>query len=389
MRLLTLLVASFCFAFAASAQDSGLLVGLSTQNSARPYHTLWIPAGTTHPLDLDELILPRKDGFWRIGSYSTCAPGDNDLFTGTLANVVETEELWIVPVSTAPSLEGPLSCETALAPPATEKGAASTNEGQKNSGHAGLLDPCDSSTTTVTFVSQQYVSQIDKSAFECGIHPDGSTQFATRALDKDPELPLSAFFGAKADDAFVQAAKAELIAFSKKARDGEGCPPEKIDPTSWVIFHEQGRWKTRGWVTTNRTCGYGNEFALPYRPSENLTDHDITAQAWWYIAKDVFGAYDAVMSSDRSFALVLTGPHCSWNADDARCAQQQGDSIAHGYHFQSEYTAQETFRLSIQRDEQIVMIVSVQGQAGVARFTRELTALQSRGLLKPKIAAQN
>jgi len=129
--------AATCFLLVASdtvaEAQSGLLLGLrrecDEERCETAYRTLWIAsrAGTLQIMELPELIVPRKTGFWRVGVRSYCHPkgtkydADYDIWSDVV--------LFAKPVSQRPIIHGLLQCpEPAQTPNAAQRSCDDIDE---------------------------------------------------------------------------------------------------------------------------------------------------------------------------------------------------------------------------------------------------------------------
>jgi hypothetical protein len=77
--------------------EVGALVGLAGPGGK--LRTVWLPAaGKAEPVQLTPLIVPRRDGFWRLGLVDTC--GQEDVGMAGPAWSAETAQyIWAAPIN--------------------------------------------------------------------------------------------------------------------------------------------------------------------------------------------------------------------------------------------------------------------------------------------------
>jgi len=153
----------FLSGLAVSAQaQSGVLLGIHISNSASSgdtYKTYWITATTGEPrlaAVLPDLVLPRKDGFWRVGIYENSfseryEPGSLIELGGTEARYFENQEakLYAVPVGQIPKVDVTADDpQPASAPKKPTSEEPTATEDDDNSGQ-----PCSVERTSVLKIS--------------------------------------------------------------------------------------------------------------------------------------------------------------------------------------------------------------------------------------------
>jgi hypothetical protein len=338
--------------------------------------------------ELPDLVVPRSDGFWRVGVHTYCQPPDN----WTIA----TEDVLIaVPVSKRPAVkEGLIPCEQA-------KGIAEEKYRQlvskKNGSNKDDVDlamakadgpayQCDSVEITIEFLNPFYVSLSNGYETLCGVHPDGRVDYGVWRLDSldQPGVSLSSIFGEKAADAYVSLAKQALVdnandpfqsdvgrtkppktyrtdqSLEELSMGDSGCFPGDVNDREWYISRHEGRWIEQGGIFTHRLCGVV-EFPLRSKMfTWSVIDKSVPLDMKW-LRSLLPNARDAFWSPRKDLLVVLT------KNDSLSVFKPVGEKIG-----------RPLLTLPLTQQEVPVMAEWALG-AGVERWTRELTTLQHRG----------
>jgi hypothetical protein len=248
----------------------GVLIGIHRQGTdsnpgpgqvpltAGSLRTVWLAVddpshpATIAPVEIPDLLLPRRTGFWRLGLLGTCAEDDfldvNDKVLG--ASVDIADHLWSAPAGQRPRV----TLDDTTEPP----------ESPGSCVRHDMFCSIDR-RTSIYWVWPDYVSAELGGRYDCGAHPDWDPGYTLRRLD---DLTLSVGIG----DAFGPRVEAEaaraLAAAARKweadpPRGQEGCTSEaRFDPQMWHIERRPGGWYTEGWSNTLRICGYGIDFPI-------------------------------------------------------------------------------------------------------------------------------
>lgn len=271
---------ALCTPASSPAQQAGVLLGLNNQQS---YRTLWIvfsPDKAEVRADLQDLVLPRADGFWSAHVTSWCVK-DSEPATVPLAPASYTshEAFEISPVANprpAPKHPG-------------RPGACKDDE----------VLVCLSQSITVTGLFPEYVSLQDSNETSCGVHPDGWVDYILSRLD-DPKyqaLDVRQMFGPSGLQAFVEEVQ--------RGKDDQCGVDPTFGPHSWQLVHRRGEWVVNGWAVTARICGYGYDLFPHLAPPAEVVGRQAAPVPWDKITAAVSDATDAVLSPDGNFVLVL------------------------------------------------------------------------------------
>jgi hypothetical protein len=380
--------------------QSGLLLGLGRPCLEGPcetvYRTLWIAphGGTVQIVELPDLIVPRRVGFWRVGVRSYCDPNGLEDFKGN--KVPWPRDAWFAaPVRERPVVDGLVPCPA----------------------HA-QEDSCASESITLTFVNGEYISLQQRAVTECSMHSDGSGTWRVRRLGDRGASPLaySAIEGEGTSDEYERRAAHALMENDQGMRDagvllGEGDTEEdreirKSDPKwssmtevekvaamqavdhpcfpkhndgDWYIGRNQGRWVAYGAFDTHRLCGVYVHFELPSPAAlAGPATMPISLNA---IRKQVPGAYDAFWLPNQEMVAVLVGLGTPLPGEAFPSRTSLEVFSLHGKDL-----GKPTITMSLMDFEGPVMAESATG-SNVARWTTELTKIKAQGVVKPLLAA--
>lgn len=291
-----LLVGAQFLAFPASAQRSGVLLGLSETR------TLWIApdsTGRVHILENDSLLLvPRATGFWKVGRVAAGAAGEDTLARWS------TDSLWAAP------LDWPARRPRPAGPGAPEADSAEADESEDAFGfserHVTFVSP------TQVSVTEHYESNAALPSYGNPASVDPLEALAIAGIGtvpRDAGLPLDTSeatrgrFHAPCARQYRQAARDEGLGLSLTFDEMASWASE-----NWYIARGAGRWQLvrRFWVGTGAGRGFVFDCDAPYRLPARIVGHDTLRPAWGQIARQVPGATDAVASPSGDLVVVLT-----------------------------------------------------------------------------------
>jgi hypothetical protein len=214
--------------------QTAALIGLQQE----PYyeHEKWIPTSYRTLLvtfrdgkarlaaDVPALIVPRKDGFWRLGVLQK---GNDD------------ESIYAIPALSKPPVPSP---------------AASRDRGDLDS-------DCElSSAETIEFVNPEIVSVEDQEESSCGMHPSHTLLYGTYRIDDlKTALEITTVLGAAAGVAQTRSAP--------EPDPGDDCgvldPP---DSRNWGIKWSPGKWSVLSVYSTSQACGGDHSYEVKFTP---------------------------------------------------------------------------------------------------------------------------
>ncbi len=325
-----------CLSVPSAAQQSGVLLGLtgvqcSDNKCANRSHTLWIaPAeGKLKVLaDLDDLIVPRTSGFWRVAIRSRCHATD--------WSISQEDALTVQPV-TAKAPDRHDNCKEAEkeATRNYEKliASAKSSEGDDDDPQIatakmhGPAELCESTGIDILFINPDYISTSESYNEECGVHPDGSRSYQVAKLDA-PSQPVafSSLAGENAKQIYDRAALQALVenandflkhedpghqpytvnqTIKELSADNSQCFPELTD-TGWLIARKKGSWVAQGGVSTGRLCSAVVKFPLVAGSLTGLGIHE-NPGSLDAVKKTMPAARDAFWSPRGDMVVVRTG----------------------------------------------------------------------------------
>jgi hypothetical protein len=259
--------------------------------------------------ELPDLVVPRRDGFWRVGVRHYCDLSERN--GGSEDDSISKHDvLFSVPVSKRATVEG------LVAFPKTDQRV------------------CTASHISIKFLNPEYLSIEQGEEFNCGAHPDWSGSF-TVSRTGDAERKAISFGSLKGLDPgneYRHASAHALIENLQGLGDAEkyeeeyrsrykdwstmsdeekvsaldsgddGCFPNHND-TEWYITRRPRRWAALGAIPTHRLCGTLVKFELPLPAIFGTSNTPpVSLES---IRKRLPGALDAVWSPRQETLLVL------------------------------------------------------------------------------------
>lgn len=259
-RMLAALIAAFASVagpFAQSpkpAEPIGVLIGLranvgnplSVNEAPQPsaLRTMWVH-GTTGakpgaPLELRELVVPRRSGFWKLGLVADCVEENYVDADGAARGSMTTlnASLWADRIDKLPALK-PKRCS------------------RQDVTCSVVFE------TWIRWVWPEYVSVNDGGESGCGAHPGGTIAHRVRGLSDFKDLNIRDVLGLAVEQSFRRAFEAarEEDAKDRTLDEVKGCHEGvTFDPGAWNIEREAGKWRIKGWTDTQRWCGVGFDY---------------------------------------------------------------------------------------------------------------------------------
>jgi hypothetical protein len=302
--LLGIILAPLSTAF---AQASGVLIGvhrpgMDEQPDSARYETLWIARtpGGVRRATVSELLVPRADGFWRVGVAATCVRDPQ----------WRIDRLWMEKASTPPVVQ-----EGCPAVPASAVLFAG------DSADRAALDTmtvvCAIENIEITFITGNFIGAEHYVAQTEDCEPRGGRYDVTPVVTRwasDSSLALPAVAGPRAESPLVRATHLAL----RKAP--EECSDFAVDTTnfewaqsdvgSWYVARDRGRWRAH---VFGHVYGSDCSFDAPVDLSlpRSFTGHDVLRPSWATIRRAVPKAVDAVASPNGDMVVVITGDSLS------------------------------------------------------------------------------
>lgn len=287
------------------AQQAGVLLGYGeiTSDGGYQYKTMWIvfsPEEAHMAVTVQDVIVPRATGFWRVGKSILCeydANADRDS---------SRDVFWQTAIEKAPTIELDPPCKSHKLGDIRETG----EEGAPDAAHPHV-DLCRREAGELAFVSPEYLGE----RFDAwdGCDPRGGHDLHrddVRPIEKGEPVSLTDFFGERAAAAYSLAAKK---GFAERTKD-YSCPapdPKLYDLKSWNVNHVRGAWVAVAsldqWMGE---CAYWYPLALALPKS--VTGEMPKAGLWRSMASAVPHLLDFYLSPVGEYALVLVNPK---NAD--------------------------------------------------------------------------
>jgi len=253
-----------------AAQRSGLLLGYWDQ-TGQQHRTLWVhhSGDAAAAQVIPGLLVPRKTGFWHLGSYFTLNAEDQS----------DDQHIWALPADRQPAI--------VLAP----------NERMVKAWADGA---CQDISREIHFVGPSYISYTTQAGYSCGPHPDFETELRVAPLDQleGKRIPASRVLG--------PAAPAAIRNGIEHAQGSQCYEPPRVDERNWQITRRQGHWAAEGWAETARTCGYGVNFAIHLPLPESVVGYDRLPAGWDRLKHSIPGLFDAFCSPTGDILVATT-----------------------------------------------------------------------------------
>ncbi len=354
------LPALFVCAFSAPSAlaQSGVLVGAASPGG---YETHWIVRDVSRPLraTIPSLLVPRADGWWRLGTASICPTGGPE---GQSMDVLWRARADSIPAISEICHELPRG---ELPLPIYAEDSASRDS------LAREIIRCSWSRINVKFVSPEYLAVGETSGQTEECEPRGGRWYQTyyvSLFNGDSVLALPQFAGPHVDSL----ARVALKRAARELATDELCTTlvEGFDPgelleigSQWYPTRFGGRWVP---VIFNQIatgdCQLYPVVETTLAPA--LTGHDALRPAWSVLrgaAKDV---QDAFTSPSGDLALLRTADSLFVHLSDGKKLGRRVGALP--------FTERE-----------IVMIQWATGRH-VARWDQEIAAMMRRGLQEPR-----
>jgi hypothetical protein len=335
----------------------GVLVGIynpgidSRPPSGGSLRTVWIPldqasgASRIETVEMPDLLIPRRSGFWQAGLLGTCEEERMEDFEGKPLGIAASvaDHLWSARAGNRP----PVS----IAP-------------QERVGPCRARGPrCENdSRTRVFWVWPEFASLDLGEQTECGVHPDWEPGYTVRSLDSlDRPLTVAEALGATAEASFRRAQQTGEREFRAESK-GE-CEAERFQSDLWYVERKDGEWKAVGWNKAHRLCGYGFDFA-PRVDLSRMTGPTSDASRWKQMKTRMPNILDAHFSSAGSWVLVATSNQLMI--------------------FPNAQSVKPAVTLPLGKSETLVMVEWATGR-NVSRWTDEVRRIRSKGRVDPVI----
>jgi len=322
---------------------------------------------------LPDLIVPRQDGFWRLGVRTNCTAYDWMLS--------KRDHLFAVPVNQRPVVQGGVACADATEEALKNYDRLMTTKkvarrGKKDEREAddfdianakmhGAAALCESTSVEIKFANPRYIAELHSYNVECGVHPDGSYSYHMVRFESPAEpVPVSSGVGVKASEHYLKMAQQAVSDNAEEQGDKSGCGVD-LDDKGWYIFRDKGRWLARGEIFIHRLCG-AVDFNLPATFTQAVGIHENALFSLSTLRKSVPEAKDAFWSPRHDLLVVMTD-------SEFRVFKPAGAKLGPSV-------------LTIPREELEVPVMAEWALgSSVARWSSELIKLQQQTLPEPLV----
>ena len=347
---------------AASAPgQSGVLIGVAKPDG---YETLWIVRDASRPLHatIPDLLVPRADGWWRLGTAPICPTG--------AADDQAMHVLWRVRADSAPVI-AEICYELPrgeLPLPIYAEDSATRDAESKE------LVRCSWSEIDIKFVSSEYLAIGERSGQTEECEPRGGRWYQSYYVSRfngDSSLALPQFVATKIDSigrsALAQEAK-ELAKDEMCATIVEGFDPNELIElgAEWYPSRVRGRWRP----VLIEELGTGECQLLPVLDialASTLTGHDSLRPSWPALEKQAKGLNDAFASPRGDLVIVRLG-------DSLLVHLGAGDRLGRRIG-------------AIPFDDREIVMIQWAAGRNVARWNDEIAAMARRGLPGPEVVS--
>jgi hypothetical protein len=271
------LITILLFPLICVSKDSGVLIGLRyNENGEICYKTLWVTdeqGKISISGEGSDLLVPRKDGFWRVG------------VTKKVAGDCEEDFVWGAPVSEKPFI-GDIEKED--------------------------VENCEMvSTSTILFVGNELISIEHSTSGYCegAAHPWDASWLSVYQIDSvggDPKLvTIKDVFGDHGFSEMMKGAAKFLSSLDEEDREALESEP---DECRWGLIRRKGKWVVRGRLGYSYEVyrGLYGDFDIDVIPPKTLVSHDELCLSWSKIKERVPDAIDGFSSPTEEMVVVFT-----------------------------------------------------------------------------------
>ena len=362
VRTLALLFAVLPVVHASTATgQSGVLLGVAKPGG---YETLWIVRDASKPLHatIPDLLVPRSEGWWRLGTTPICPTGGPD---DEFMDVLWRARADSTPVIAELCHELPRG-ELPLPLKADDSAARDSL--------AKELVRCSWSKIDIKFVSPEYLALGERSGQTEECEPRGGRWYQSYYVSRfngDSSVALAQFVATNVDSIGRSALAREAKQLAKDemcTNIVEGFKAEELLEigSAWYPVRAQGRWRP----VLIEQLGTGDCQLLPVLDvtlASTLTGHDVLRPSWATLAKQVKRLEDAFTSPRGDLVIVRSG-------DSLLVHLGTGDHLG-----------KRIGAIPFPHRE-IVMVQWATGR-NVARWNDEIGAMMRRGLVGPRVVS--
>ena len=315
----------------------GILLGFSTGGPIRDNHyaaqqlsTAWIvrDKGTARVVILPLLVVPRANGFWRVGIESVCEMyGDKNEFRSR-RNIV-----WSARIDSTPHLTKGPDCPVkpevqnqANSNQASSNGSNSNDDETEatNGGEVDRYTDCLYRTRTISFVSPNYISETFEEANteDCEVRGGRQTIWSRVLSITAPEMseptggdkrdPMVKTLSDFAEQDSKRAAGAFNLVFVKGKKSlqegGLNCPEADVDYEGWEIKRKDGAWTP--WISQELFLGFSEcavDDQVPVRLPASLVGRNRVVPDFSELKKTIPELTDAFTSPGGDTTIAVAG----------------------------------------------------------------------------------
>jgi len=355
------------------SSDAGLSRGKDGATVSR-YETWWIvrdDSGARVTSKLPDIVLPRKDGFWRLGIQATCQFRARDKGDADDHGEIVTEDIeYAVPIGQTPKIlmEYP-ACDAATA----ARVLSPTYDPYSATSSANPAAECRWKTKSFMSVLPDVASTYASEGVRESCDPHQHEEYSAHAQNPDDlrsDIPFGKMFGDKGNAEWSRAIGAEL------AKDRSNCsdapPPET---GGWYLAHGEGRWRAVAlvqWGPYTADCVFSANAKVSVPRA--LTHAAPLSIPWVELEKELPGVSDAYVSPDGSLLVAIqsteNAANHQWRVSSVGVFEFSGNKVG-------------AKLLDLPRAD--IVMVEWAGGPYVDKWTDELSGFEKRGLPRPSV----
>jgi hypothetical protein len=362
----------------------GILIGLSSDpdssqgkngssvSRAETWRIVRDGGGAHVAAKIPDIILPRKDGFWRAGIQATCQLRPRDKSNADDRGEIITKDIeYAVPIGQTPKLllDYP-ACNAATA----KRVLDSSYDPYAGSRDQNAPQECRWEKKSYMSVLPDLLSTYASVGVREACDPHQHEEYSAHVQSPDDlkaDIPFGKIFGEKGDAEWARAIGAEL---GKEQSCSDARTPEA---GGWYLVHREGRWHAVAlvqWGPYTADCVFSAD-------TKESVSHALTHAAplpisWAQLEQPLPGVSDAYASPDGSVLVAIQ------SKEDVTNHQWRVSSIG-VFGFSGNKVGAKLFDLP---PSGIVMVEWATG-AYVDKWTEVLSGFEKRGSPRPSVTA--
>lgn len=273
------------------AQDSGVLLGFLKDDGgeARSYETYWVGMKGEKPFvsgPLNDLLVPTKDGFYRVGTKAGCVLELN-VDTAELMYVVRPDQQPVVLLQSCADAEKNL--EISLKKEPLKEGDVDYDDDPREV-HNEIK-------TRIKLVTSKSILYLKADRYLAAVHEDSRIhQILIRSFDG----ANSGYFHKFQQKDFIPDAKA-IIPEDEQEKECIENNAGNYEWVTWSVRRNPFAWEFEGYLPTHRLCGVGVNFKSAIR----VDTPEVGPLVPGGIIAQLFGKKDGFVSPDGQVVVSI------------------------------------------------------------------------------------